>query len=180
LLYPFKLSRIEYSGFATAYFWEDKMPEQLADDFTARLASAETDLRAITELEATETYKPDAWTRKQVVGHLIDSAINNHVRFVMAALDGEYTGPAYHAQGWVAMHDYANMLWSELLELWKAHNALLVRVVLKIPEEKLAAECCVGSDKPVTLRYVIEDYLHHMEEHITEITENQVPRKASA
>ncbi len=156
------------------------MPEQLADDFSARLASAEADLKVITEFEATEPYKPDAWTRKQVLGHLIDSAINNHVRFVTAALDGKYTGPAYHAQGWVAMHDYANMLWSELLELWKAHNALLRRVVRQIPEDRLAADCRIGDDQPVTLRYVIEDYLHHMEEHITEITESQAPRKMSA
>jgi len=156
------------------------MPEQLANDFSARLASAEADLRAITELEATEPYKPDAWTRKQVLGHLIDSAINNHVRFVMAALDGEYTGPAYHAQGWVSMHDYANILWSELLDLWKAHNALLARVVSQVPEDKLTAECRIGTDQPVTLRYVIEDYLHHLEEHITEITESQAPRRMSA
>lgn len=156
------------------------MPEQLANDFSARLASAESDLRVITELEATEAYKPDAWTRKQVLGHLIDSAINNHVRFVMAALDGEYSGPAYHAQGWVAMHDYANMLWSDLIVLWKAHNELLTRVVRQVPEDKLTAECRIGSDQPVTLRYVIEDYLHHLEEHITEITESQAPRRMSA
>ncbi len=156
------------------------MPEQLADDFSARLASAEAGLRVITELEATEPYKPDAWTRKQVLGHLIDSAINNHVRFVMAALDGEYAGPAYHAQGWVAMHDYANMLWSDLLELWKAHNALLTRVVMQIPDDRFTAECHIGDDKPVTLQYVVEDYLHHMEQHITEITENQAPQRMSA
>ncbi len=156
------------------------MPEQLADDFSARLASAEADLRVITEVEAVEPYKKEAWTRKQVLGHLIDSAINNHVRFVTAALDGEYTGPAYHAQGWVEMHDYANMLWSELLDLWRAHNALLARVVRQIPEDQLSAECRIGADKPVTLRYVIEDYLHHMDDHITEISESEAPRKMSA
>ncbi len=153
------------------------MPEQLADDFSARLASAEADLRVITEVEAAEPYKPNVWTRKQVLGHLVDSAINNHVRFVMATLDDEYAGPAYHAQGWVDLHDYANILWSELLEIWKAHNVLLTRVVRQVPEEKLTAECRIGDDKPVTLRYLIEDYLHHMEEHITEI---QAPRRMSA
>jgi DinB superfamily len=156
------------------------MPEQLADDFRARLASAEADLKVITEVEATENYRKDAWTRKQILGHLIDSAINNHVRFVVAALDGEYTGPAYHSQGWVEMHDYANMLWSELVELWRAHNALLTRVVGQVPEDKLLAPCRIGNDQPVTLRYVIEDYLHHMDGHITEITESRVPRKMSA
>ncbi|MDT8067091.1 MAG: DinB family protein [Terriglobia bacterium] len=156
------------------------MPEQLADDFSARLASAEADLRVITEFEASEPYKPDVWTRKQVLGHLIDSAINNHVRFAVAALDAEYSGPAYHAQGWVAIHDYANMQWSELLELWKAHNALLARVVRQIADDKLAAQCRIGNDPPVTLRYVIEDYLRHMEEHVTEITESQAPRQMSA
>ncbi len=156
------------------------MPEQLADDFSARLASAESDLKAITELEAIEPHRPNAWTRKQVLGHLIDSTINNHVRFVMAALDGEYTGQAYHAQGWVSMHDYANMLWSDLLALWKAHNSLLARVVRQIPEDKLTSECRVGNEKPATLRYIIEDYLHHMEGHIIEITESQALRRMSA
>ncbi|MGE5112016.1 MAG: hypothetical protein ACM3JB_14230, partial [Acidobacteriaceae bacterium] len=95
------------------------MPEQLANSFAAHLAKVETELRTISEAEAIEPYQADAWTRKQVLGHLLDSAINNHVRFVVAALDGEYSGPAYHAQGWVAMHDYANMPWSLLLDLWK-------------------------------------------------------------
>ena len=78
------------------------------------------------------------------------------------------------------MHDYANMLWSQLIELWKAHNQLLARVLRQVPEDKLTAECRIGSDQPVTLRYVIEDYLHHLEGHITEITESQAPRKMSA
>src|SRR5512146_3539837 len=155
------------------------MPEQLANSFAAHRAKVDAELRTITETEATEPYQADAWTRKQVLGHLLDSAINNHVRFVMAALDGEYSGPAYHAQGWVAMHDYANMLWSDLLDVWKAHNTLLTRVVRQIPEDRLTAECRIGNDKPVTLRFVIEDYLHHMEEHISEITESQAPRKMS-
>ena len=51
------------------------MPEQLADDFSARLSSAEADLKVVTEVEATEAYRKDAWTRKQILGHLIDSAI---------------------------------------------------------------------------------------------------------
>ena len=156
------------------------MPEQLANTFAARLAKVEAGLRTISEVEAAESYRADAWTRKQVLGHLLDSAVNHHVRFVMAALDGEYSGPAYHAQGWVAMHDYANLSWSLLLDLWKAHNTLLTAVVRQIPEDKLNSECRIGNDPPVTLRYVIEDYLHHMDGHIAEITASNRPQKMSA
>jgi hypothetical protein len=67
-----------------------------------------------------------------------------------------------------------------LRDLWKTHNALPARVLRQIPEDKFAAECRVGSDKPAALRYMIEDYLNHPEEHITEITESQAPRKMLA
>jgi hypothetical protein len=156
------------------------MPEQLAKTFTARLAGAEGELRSITESEADEPYRAGAWTRKQVVGHLLDSAINNHIRFVMAALDGEYSGPAYDADGWVRMHDYANLKWSMLLDFWRTHNALLAEVVRQIPEVKLNAECRIGKDEPVTLRFVVEDYLDHMDGHIAEITAKGLPRTISA
>ncbi len=156
------------------------MPEQLAKTFRARLAAAEAELRSITEAQAEEPYRPDAWTRKQVVGHLLDSAINNHIRFVVGSLEGEFTGPAYDAQGWVRAHDYGKFSWPALLEIWKAHNTLLVEVVRQVPEDRLDAQCRIGADQPVTLRFVIEDYLHHMDGHVAEITLNQAARKLSA
>lgn len=123
-------------------------------------------LRAVSEERAAEARpKPGAWTRKQELGHLIDSASNNHGRFVRAALDGSYTGPTYVPDGWVALHDYQGMAWMEIVELWYQYNRLLARVIGRIPEERLEAECAVGSNAPVSLGFLIDDYILHMLHH---------------
>src|SRR4051812_22052131 len=72
-------------------------------------------LRKITEEEAASK-SPDAWSRKEELGHLIDSASNNHLRFVRAALEPEYHGPSYDQNGSVAMHAYQELGWSDLLD----------------------------------------------------------------
>jgi hypothetical protein len=110
------------------------------------------------------------WSGKQVLGHLIDSALNNHQRFVRAALDGSYEGPTYEQNGWVDLHGYGELAWSELLTHWREQNQLLCRVVERIAEDRMAAVCRVGSNEAVTLEYLIEDYLRHMDHHIEQIT----------
>ena len=147
------------------------MPEQLANDFAARLASAESDLRAITELEATETYKADAWTRKQVLGHLIDSAANNHQRIVRAALNAALDFPPYQQNAWVEIQRYNEPCWFDLVDLFVLNNLHLCRVIDGLPEEALNNPCSIGRAEPVTLQFVIDDYLRHLKLHIAQILE---------
>ncbi len=110
--------------------------------------------------------KGDAWSRKETLGHLIDSATNNRVRFIKAALEGKYVGPVYDGVGWVKLGGYEEMEWSDLIVLWKTLNGALANVLERIPREKLAAECRVGDLQPVTLGFLIEDYILHMEHHL--------------
>ena len=109
------------------------------------------------------------WSKKEIIGHLIDSAANNHQRFVRAALDGSYTGPFYAQEGWVAVHGYDEMDWSTLLRWWQTYHEFLEAVVQHIPAEKLDAVCRVGDDAPVTLRFLIEDYIAHQQHHLAQI-----------
>jgi len=145
------------------------MPQMLGDKFRLRLEKVQAELQRVSEAKASEHYRDGGWTRKQVLGHLLDSAANNHIRFVVAALNGEFTGPKYDSEGWVRMHDYANLSWSYLFEQWRTQNTIIAQVVDHIPEEALEAPCRIGDDKPVTLRFVVEDYLDHMEEHLKDI-----------
>ena len=69
---------------------------------------------------------------------MIDSAANNHQRFVRAALEGHYSGPGYQQEGWVKIHGYAELPWETLLEMWSGTNGMLQRIVSRIPEERLA------------------------------------------
>jgi hypothetical protein len=107
-------------------------------------------LQAITETVAEE--KPGSkWSRKEELGHLIDSASNNHLRFVRATLEQEFHGPSYDQNGSVIVHGYQDLSWVDLLEFWRRYNHLIVEVVARIPEEKLETSCTIGSSAPVTL-----------------------------
>ena len=88
-----------------------------------------------------------------------------------AALDGAYTGPGYSQEGWVAAHGYAEQDWETLLRWWQVEHDILASIVDRIPKERLAAECTVGGDAPVTLRFLIEDYLAHQRWHFAQLTD---------
>lgn len=113
------------------------------------------------------------WSRKQELGHLIDSASNNHLRFVNASLDGVYEGPSYKQDASVNLHDYAGLPWTKLIDFWYSYNELLAHLVEQIPESALGVTCKVGQDAPVTLAFLIEDYVHHMQHHLNHITETR-------
>ena len=125
-------------------------------------------LRALTESEAGKK-TTTAWSRKEEMGHLIDSASNNHLRFVRAALEPEYHGPSYDQNGSVMLHGYQEQDWSDLVEFWRRYNSLLTQVIARIPESKLDTQCRVGGSQPVTLKFLIEDYVAHMQHHLDHI-----------
>jgi len=139
------------------------------DKFQDQLADAERRLRAITEQQACTPIRDGAWSRKQVLGHLIDSSLNNHQRFVRASLQEEYEGPGYEQEGWVRMHAYDSLPWTELVDLWASHNRLLTRVTGLVPESKYEVICRVGHYEPMTLLALMEDYLVHMRHHLNQI-----------
>jgi uncharacterized damage-inducible protein DinB len=145
------------------------MPNQLASAFRAGVSSARAKFQQIDETTAGAPLRPGGWTSKDTLGHLIDSALNNQQRFVRASLDGSYEGPTYQQQGWIDMHGYNGMLWSELLAHWQRQNDLLCAVVERIPEGKYGALCKVGTNAPVTLRLLVEDYLVHLHHHADQI-----------
>lgn len=146
------------------------MPQELGRVFQHRIASAEARLAAVEEGHAGEAFRPGGWKRKEVLGHLLDSAANNHQRFVRAALDGHYEGPSYEQESWVRLHGYSELPWKALLESWRDRNATLARLVERIEEERLQAPCKLGNDPAVPLQFVIEDYLRHLDHHVAQIT----------
>jgi len=142
---------------------------RVADQFTAGCAEIRAALLMFPANSADKPYRPGGWTRKQILGHMVDSAANNHQRFVRAALEGEYSGPGYRQDGWVEIHGYAELPWETLLQLWVAAHGLLERVVARTPEERFSAKCVVGDGAPVTLQFLIEDYIVHQRHHLAQI-----------
>jgi hypothetical protein len=146
------------------------MPTELARSFRSQLNDLHSTLVALPPALADVPWRPGGWTRKQIVGHLLDSAANNRQRFVHAAIDGRYSGPGYAQDSWVAVHGYAEQSWSDLLRWWLVEHEILMAVVDRIPHEKLETPCQVGEGSPVTLRFLIEDYVAHQQHHFKQIT----------
>jgi hypothetical protein len=145
------------------------MLTNIAVDFRGQLNNFYAALLTISEVQADTPWRKGGWTRKQIVGHLLDSATNNRQRFVRAAIDGRYTGPKYAQDDWVAAHGYENQSWETLLRWWLAEHEILMAVVDRIPDSRLHAKCRVGDDPAVTLRFLIEDYLTHHQWHLQQI-----------
>jgi hypothetical protein len=145
------------------------MTTELARNFRAEMSRLHAALLALPPALADVPWRAGGWTRKQIVGHLLDSAANNRQRFVRAAIEGRYAGPDYAQDAWVAAHGYGDEPWETLLRWWQAEHEIVMAVVDRIPEERLEASCVVGDDKPVTLRFLIEDYLRHQQWHLKQL-----------
>jgi len=148
------------------------MPTETAREFRAEIERLRGALLALSPALADTPWRAGGWTRKQIVGHLLDSAANTRQRFVRAAIDGQYAGPGYAQDVWVVAHGYGDASWETLLGWWQAEHEILAAVVDRVPEERLEAQCVVGDDAPVTLRFLIEDYLRHQRGHFTQLTAN--------
>lgn len=126
-------------------------------------------LRAMTAQDAERRPAPGKWSKKEILGHLIDSAANNHQRFVRAQLEDPLAFPGYAQEFWVESQGYQQASWEELIELWAAYNRHLQRVIALIPRERLAHSCRIGESPPVTLEFLARDYVRHLGHHLQQI-----------
>ena len=111
----------------------------------------------------------ERWSRKEIFGHLVDSAANNHQRFIRAAIAGDYAGPNYQQDAWIAAGAYQDFNWDKLQSLWLTYNALIAHVLERIPTERAQASCSIGNGDPVTLQFLAEDYVAHLQRHLDQI-----------
>jgi hypothetical protein len=115
--------------------------------------------------------QPDRWSKKEILGHLIDSAANNHQRFVRATLHAAASFPTYDQNNWVRIQEYNESEWSALVALWTAYNNHLSDVIARIPADARSSPCNIGRAEPVTLEFVARDYLRHLRHHLSAIQE---------
>jgi DinB family protein len=130
---------------------------------------AEAQLREVSDAESGTPVRPNGWSRKEILGHLIDSASNNHQRFVRAALQPSLEFPAYDQNGCVRVQAPAAAEWTLLVSLWAEYNRYLAHVLAQLPAGKLETPCRIGSSEPVTLGFLAEDYVKHTVHHLAQI-----------
>jgi len=105
--------------------------------------------------------RPEAWSLKQLVGHLIDSASNNHQRFVRLQQADLEAFPGYEQEEWILIQKYNDYEWKGLVELWSAYNRLLLHVIRSIDPGKLG-KVWKRPDGAFSLEWLIEDYYRHL------------------
>ena len=143
------------------------------EDFSRTIEAAAVRLKGMTEAEAEARGGAGSWSAKETVGHLIDSAANNHQRFVRAQFRDDLDFEGYVQDEWIAAQHYQDAPWARLVELWRLYNLHLLRVVSRIPEAKLRAPRrehtlheiawkLVDQNNPGTLEYLILDYIGHL------------------
>ncbi|HLB10883.1 MAG TPA: DinB family protein [Gemmatimonadaceae bacterium] len=137
-------------------------------------------LSSISEADASRPRSNGKWSRKEIVGHLIDSATNNHGRFVRAQFGDDLVSPTYDQDAWVRVQNYIRAPWAELVTLWSQYNLHLTRVIAAIPPEARSrrrfhhnlhdvAFRTIPASEPATLEYLIQDYVVHLEHHLAQI-----------
>ena len=136
---------------------------------TRIIDSAEASLRQVRDEDSATPILKGGWSRRQVLGHLIDSASNNHQRFVRAALQGSLEFPGYDQDGCVRVQSVQEAPWPTLVALWASYNRYLAHVIAHLPAAKLEAPCRIGSGQAVTLRFLVEDYVTHLLHHLGQI-----------
>ncbi len=147
------------------------MMNELADELIRLVEATALELRSLDESVVRIQPAPGKWSVQEILGHLVDSAANNHQRFVRAQEVRVLTFPKYEQDSWVSLQGYNAIPWVELIELWRLYNRHLAHVMRRIPEEKLAVECRIGPLDPVTLQFLLEDYVVHMKHHLGQIEE---------
>ena len=113
--------------------------------------------------------EPGKWSPREVLGHLIDSASNNHQRFVRLQHSANLALPSYEQASWVASQAYQSRRWADLLELWSAYNRHLAHVLTHVPENTAGNRISVGGTDSVTFLWLAEDYVRHLRHHLQQI-----------
>ena len=148
-------------------------------DFADTIRSATERLQNISDEQSAQRTSEE-WSPKQILGHLIDSAANNHQRFVRGQFIDHLDFPGYEQEEWVSAQRYNDESWPAVIELWRAYNMHLLHVVSVIPQQVLTqprdkhsldriAFKTVERNTPATLEYLIRDYVDHLKHHLDQI-----------
>ena len=155
---------------------------QYIDELRRAVEEAMPALLALGERSG-ERRRPDSWSNREIIGHLIDSASNNHQRFIRGQLQDDLIFSGYAQDDWVKAGRYHDAPWEELVTLWRTFNLQIARVMEGIPDDvrlrqrvrhnldQIGFET-VPQSEPATLDQLMCDYVRHLEHHLAQILPN--------
>jgi len=150
------------------------------EDFRRTLDNARRRLLEQSDPDAGRPRAAGKWSPKQIVGHLIDSAANNHARFTRAQSTDDLLFEGYDQETWVQVQAYDKRPWADLIQLWYAYNRHLADVMESTAHDALhrarrshsldrIAWRPLDPETPATLDYMMRDYVGHLKHHLGQI-----------
>ncbi len=129
-------------------------------------------LQEITDEEASQKPLPNKWSKKEILGHLIDSACNNQQKFVrmMASKHLDFVG--YAQDFWVNEQHYNDASWQQLVSFWYAYNAHIAHIIEHVNPNFLQNTITIEGSGLFTLEFIMQDYAEHLKHHLTAILPN--------
>jgi hypothetical protein len=154
--------------------------KEVAEDLRKTVNREGHRLETISPDKARKPVAPGKWSPQEIIGHLVDSASNNHGRFVRAQLTDDLTFPGYDQEAWVRMQAYAESDWLALVALWRAYNLHIAHIIERIPSEAATRQRTrhnfdeiawktVPKSETATLEYFVRDYVGHLKHHLAQI-----------
>jgi hypothetical protein len=155
-------------------------PPPYVTDLELTVDEAAVALALLPESVVTWRPSPTAWSVKEIIGHLIDSATNNHQRFVRAGSQSDLIFGGYLQDEWVRVQAYDRAPWHELLSLWRSYNRHLARVMAAVPPEVRTRSHAqhnlheigwkpFSANVPATLDDLMADYVGHLRHHLAQV-----------
>ena len=155
------------------------MPEYVAE-LREAVERATPILQRMTEEQSRRPPRPGKWCPREVIGHLIDSASNNHQRFLRAQFKENLVFDGYEQDAWVSLQRYSEAPWNELIDLWRNFNLHIARVMQVAPKDERLRKRArhnldelawkpIPRDEPATLDYFMSDYVAHLKHHLTQV-----------
>ena|SRR5947209_10764195 len=141
----------------------------IASELGRTVAQAKPLLLKLNNADTSTRPAAKKWAKKEILGHMLDSASNNHQRFVRAALQGSLTFPGYDQDPLVDLQNFVEIDWNFLVDFWAAYNRYLAHVINNLPADAASVTCNIGNNKPATLEWIASDYVEHLKHHLNQV-----------
>lgn len=141
------------------------------DELARIIETYATKISTLSEEDLSAKPLPHKWSKKEVVGHLIDSAQNNMRRFIVGQYESIPPKIIYDQDFWVAANHYQEMKKDDIIQLWKLLNQRIVKVLSGMPRGNFTRTTDIGKEKVElhTLSWMADDYVKHMKHHLNQI-----------
>ena len=126
-------------------------------------------LRAMPMSRVAEKPQPNKWSKKEIIGHLIDSASNNQQKFVRTMAQPHLDFVGYAQNHWVESQHYQQTNWADLLDFWANYNRHIAHIIQHVDPSVLSNTISINGTGPFTLGFIMSDYAEHLTHHLKQI-----------